>query len=93
MRFIRALPPGIDIKPFAPRFLAAAKQSGDPTLFFLTYQFFSHRGEIDKNQCSEFIEYYTATFNRDAELASGLINGMQVIRHSNFTIPSASKTI
>ena len=45
-----------------PRFLQEAKNSGDSTLFYVTYMFFSQRNEIFTGTCDEHARHFAATF-------------------------------
>jgi hypothetical protein len=51
-----------------PRFLHEAKASGDPTLFYITYTFFSQRKEIFTGLCDEYTRHFQA-FESSTDLA------------------------
>jgi len=90
MRFIRSLPPAVDTRPFVARFLAVAKKSEDTTLFYITYQFFKQRGEVDSLACVEYKDFYSRTFANIPEDPTGLINGMEVDRPTTGSLSLAS---
>jgi hypothetical protein len=61
MRFLKSLPNPVDVRAFVPRFLSEARKMNDMPLFFMAYNFFRSRGELDPKECKDHINFFDTT--------------------------------